>query len=377
MIFTTQAPSSRVEHALGHIDALRGELRFRLHEPRRWTGSLRRMSMARAVRGSNAIEGYEADLGDVLAEGEGERVLDPRSETAQALAGYRAAMTFVLQLAGDSAFVHHPMLWRSLHFMMTSHDLDMRPGRWRAGQVFVTDERTGDRFYEGPEVDIVPALIDELVEATNELDDVHALVRAAMAHLNLVMIHPFKDGNGRMARCLQSLVLAREGILSPVFCSIEEYLGDHTDAYYRVLADVGAGSWHPERDATPWIEFALLAHHRQARQHLVRIRETEQMWERLEHELATSDVPVRAVAALYDAAQGVRVRNATYRTAHEDPLSDQTASRDLRLLVDAGWLEGEGEKRGRSYRASAKLRRLALEVRRGTEPVDAVDPFSS
>ena len=41
------------------------------------------------------------------------------------------------------------------------------------------------------------------------------MTRAAMGHLNLVMIHPFSDGNGRMARALQTLVLAREGILAP------------------------------------------------------------------------------------------------------------------------------------------------------------------
>jgi len=41
-----------------------------------------------------------------------------------------------------------------------------------------------------------------------------------MAHLNLVMIHPFSDGNGRMARCLQTLVLGREGILEPEFSSL-------------------------------------------------------------------------------------------------------------------------------------------------------------
>lgn len=57
-------------------------------------------------------------------------------------------------------------------------------------------------------------------------------IQAGMAHLNLVMIHPFRDGNGRMARCLQSLVLARGGILDPVFISIEEYLGRNTQRYY-------------------------------------------------------------------------------------------------------------------------------------------------
>ena len=68
------------------------------------------------------------------------------------------------------------------------------------------------------------------------------MVRGAMAHLNLTMINPFKDGNGRISRALQTLVLAREGILHPVFCSIEEWLGRVTAEYYAVLAEVGQGN---------------------------------------------------------------------------------------------------------------------------------------
>ena len=80
------------------------------------------------------------------------------------------------------------------------------------------------------------------------------------------MVHPFKDGNGRMARCLRSLVLAREGIpLSPVFLSIEEYLGRNTQAYPEVLAQVGDGEWQPYRESRPWIRFTLTAHLHQAR----------------------------------------------------------------------------------------------------------------
>ena len=60
-----------------------------------------------------------------------------------------------------------------------------------------------------------------------------------MAHLHLAMIHPCRDGNGRLARVVQSLVLAREGILAPQFCSIEEYLGRFTSDYHAVLAEVG------------------------------------------------------------------------------------------------------------------------------------------
>jgi Fic family protein len=54
------------------------------------------------------------------------------------------------------------------------------------------------------------------------------LVRGAMAHLNLVMIHPFRDGNGRMARALQTMVLAQDQVVEPTFSSIEEWLGNNT-----------------------------------------------------------------------------------------------------------------------------------------------------
>ena len=60
-----------------------------------------------------------------------------------------------------------------------------------------------------------------------------------MAHLNLVMIHPFRDGNGRMARALQTMVLAQDQVVEPTFSSIEEWLGNNTQEYYDVLAATG------------------------------------------------------------------------------------------------------------------------------------------
>lgn len=206
-----------------------------------------------------------------------------------------------------------------------------------------------------------------------------ALVRAAMAHLNLVMIHPFRDGNGRMARCLQSLILAREGVLTPVFMSVEEYLGRNTPAYYAVLAQVGQGSWHPENDARPWMRFMLTAHLRQARTLLVRVRESERLWIGLEERAGRHRLPERALIALFDAAMGFRVRNQTYRADVEDStdveLTDATARRDLTRLTELGLLEARGERRGRYYVAGRELRELraAIVQSRGTR--DDSDPF--
>ena len=112
---------------------------------------------------------------------------------------------------------------------MIQHDLRKSPGRWRPGTIFVRNDDKGQVVYEGPDAERVPMLMRELVEQLNSSGGgVPVMVRAAMAHLNLVMVHPFADGNGRMGRCLQTLLLAREGILAPQFCSVEEYLGRNT-----------------------------------------------------------------------------------------------------------------------------------------------------
>lgn len=375
MLFTTPELDAVETDVAAEIDELRRKLSYRLRQPRRWHGLLRRMARARAVRGSNSIEGYHASLDDAVAVGDNIEPLDAAEDTRKALAGYRDAMTYVGQLADDPSPSYSTDLLRSLHFMMMSHDLGARPGQWRIGDIFVRDDEREVVVYRGPDVDEVPGLIDELTSALNDrATGGQGLIRAAMAHLNLVMIHPFRDGNGRMARCLQSLVLAREGVGDPVFGSLEAYLGANTQAYYDVLAAVGGGSWQPHRDARPWIRFVLTAHLRQGRIELRRLRETMLLWDELEHIARELSLPERTLNALAAAGHGLRVRNATYRAMTEG-LSDEAASRDLRRLVDADLLVPEGERRGRVYRAAPRLQELRNSIISARDPAEMANPF--
>ena len=376
-IFAAPELTGVEKQVVQQIADLRENLRSRLHEPRRWFGSLRRVSIARAIQGSNSIEGFTAKLDDAAAVGLGEEPLDTNEETRLALEGYRNAMTYVLQVAGEADFVYSLQLLKSLHFMMTGYDLKSRPGRWRQGAIYVRNEATEQIVYEGPDIDDVPALMGELVNQLNTQDEATVMVRAAMAHLNLVMIHPFRDGNGRMARCLQTLVLAREGLLAPVFSSIEEYLGSNTQAYYDVLAQVGGGTWQPDRDTLPWIRFTLTAHLRQARTVLRRVKETERLWGDLERIAEKHDLPERVLPALYDASIGFRVRRATYRASDKDDLTDQMASRDLHDLVEANLLLPQGEKRGRFYLAGPEIAAARQAIIQSRDPKDDSDPFAA
>jgi Fic family protein len=361
---------------LARTDEVRINLRHALATPKRWTGFLRRNLFARAIQGSNSIEGYNVTFADAVAAAEGDLPLDAEDQTWAAIVGYRNALTYVMQLSDDQHFTLNEELIRALHYMMLSYDPTKHPGRWRPGPIFVRHEPTGDIVYEGPDAELVSKLIHELVEQLQTHDgSVHAIVRAAMAHLNLVMIHPFSDGNGRMGRALQTLVLARGGIIDSTFSSIEEYLGSKTnaEAYYAVLAEVGQGSWHPDRDARPWLRFCLTAHLRQALTVSRRAKETAKLWNELETEIARRKLDERTILALYDAAIGLRVRSARYRANAE--VSNQVASRDLRTLVAHGLLVPKGEKRGRTYVASETL--VALRDRTREPRVPLLDPFAS
>jgi Fic family protein len=371
MLFKTPQLDSLEVYVIEQIEQIRKVFGYSITS-QKWFGNLRRMAYARAMRGSNSIEGYNVSVSGAIAALEGEELIDSDEITWAVLLGWRTAMSYVIQLANDPYFSYSQGLLRSLHYMMMQHDVKKHPGIWRPGPIYVRDEETAKNVYEGPPAEAVNDLIEELIASLNEKNDgSHVLVRAAMSHLNLVMIHPFSDGNGRMSRCLQSLVLAREQILDPRFCSIEEYLGYKQRDYYNILAEVGAGSWHPERDARPWIRFCLTAHYRQA-SNLVRwSRIYKRLWDSLESEIEKKKLPDRVLPALSDAALGYKIRNSSYRK--EADVSLEVAGRDLRELMKSGLLEAKGVKRGRYYVASESLRLLG---RNAHEPFQETDPFA-
>lgn len=380
MVFEFPELGVEEEVALAKIDNLRRELRYYVAERRRWVGSVRRMLAARAIQGSNSIEGYNVSVDDAVAAIEDNDPVDARTEDWHAVTGYRRAMTYVLQLAEDEHFELSAHLIRSLHFMMAEYDLDASPGLWRPGPIWIRNDASGEVVYEGPDADDVPGLVDELVEQLALEEGVPSIVRGAMAHLNLVMVHPFRDGNGRMSRCLQTLVLARDKILAPAWCSIEEYLGANTQRYYEVLGQVGEGQWSPGNDARPWVRFCLEAHYIQAMGVLRRVRESERVWADLEELYKRKrGLPERSIQALFDATLGLRVRNSSYRSALKrfggEEVSNQVATSDLRALVEAGLLKRRGKKRGTYYEADEPLEEIRGRARERRQPIDANSLF--
>lgn len=373
MIYTYPKLEAQDQQVLEMISDLRRELKHQVNSnPVRWTGFLSRNTFARALQGSNSIEGINANLAQAVAIVDDEKPETLEEETERALTCYRTAMTYVLRLHDDPHAQINAQLIRSLHFMMLNYDMTMLPGQWRHGAIRVVREPGNETVYEGPPEDQVPGLIDALVEQMKSDDKVESsTVLAAMAHLNLAMIHPFRDGNGRMARALQTLVLTRNNILSPEFCSIEEWLGFKREAYYAILAETGKGKWNPQRSALPWIRFCLTAHYQQAATIMKRNAMFGRAWDEVEKLRKQHGLPERTEVVMMDATFGYHVKNLRYRT--ENKISDVVASRDLKRMSDLELLMPVGEKRGRHYEAGQLLKEVREKC---ADKSRAADPYA-
>lgn len=372
MLLTRPILGEREKEVITSIHETHEQLRFMLRDAPPWHGYLHRIAFARNVQASTSIEGHNVSLDDVVAAIDGSTSLEASDADWNAVSNYRDATTYVIQLSDDLHFQYSSPLLMSLHFIMMRHDLSAMPGLVRPGRAVVRSKGGPSVLPDDLDYQDVPNLLLELVGGLNENnDDSPAIVQAGMAHLNMMLIHPFKDGNGRMARGLQTLVLARERTLAPAFSGIEEYLGRNIRAYYEALAEVFSGRSNGEGDARPWIRFVLVAHIRQAATLGRRIRESERLWEAIDEQRQHDGLQKRTMGSMYNAATGLQIRRPDHIRYAE--VSERVATSDLKKMVDAGLMRAVGERRGRHYVAANRLRRLRLRTKE--EHVPFSDPF--
>jgi Fic family protein len=375
VLFQPPSPSERELEVIGEIESIRRRLdlpRFRTWPGLPWRSIHDRLLQAakNPALGNLLPEnvGPAADE-EPTAEDDGQSVDDAWAGAP----GYHTALSFVLQLAAAPDFSIDEGTIRALHYMMVGHDPEKAPGRWRRGSISVTHRPSGKLVYTAPQPRLVPGLMAELVASLNANDGVPAFVRAAMAHLNLAAIHPFVDGNGRMARTLHTFVLARDGITAPPFASIDEYLSVYTAEYYRALDEVDHGVWQPERDARPWVRFCLTAHLLQARTLMRTTLEYDLLWGELEREVTRRGLPEHAISALAQAALGGSLTVALY--ASTALVSEREADDALARLVHAGLLVAMRAESDRAYLAADAVKAIYARTR---EPrIPDTDPFAA
>jgi len=353
MLFATPRLGDTAARNLAALDELRAKLNRETHRPAPWMGTLRRLVTATTIAQSTGIEGFHVSDEEALSLVTGAARAGTGETARQAVECYARAMNHVAVMARDPAFRWLDRVILDLHYDACSFQRDQDPGMWRTTPVGVVDGR-GRIVYQAPPAGEVPALMREVVEWLDRGDlDAHVVVRAAMAHLHVVSVHPFRDGNGRVSRIVQSLVLARDGLLTPEFASIEEYLGEHTPAYYEQLQRAHGRTYDPRRDAGDWVAFCIRAHLDQARRRLAQVQEAATRWEQLERVADKRRWPDRFVIGLEQA-----LFDACDRTsyAREADISAGTASSDLRRMVEAGLLVQTGQGPATRYAPSDALR---------------------
>jgi Fic/DOC family len=320
----------------------------------RWTNlALWPAARSATVAGSTAIEGNQltqSQVDEVLA-GIG---ADLRQPDIREVLNYNDALDLANQVALRPDFEWSQELIRRLNAAVMEGLADDERGEYRREAVSVGG------IYSPPEAFRLPALMGDLVAWLRDDNDAHPLIRAGLAHLNVVSIHPWLNGNGRTARVAGSLMLMRCGIGSPELLNIESQIRTSRDRYFAVLQESHGRQYEPhEHSATPWLEyFAEVCVDRLAIRNRVGAAVPADVG-MLVMELSSvaGASPEWALIALSASVGLLR----TSRVADTLELSPGRARAILASMVATGWLEARGERRGRLYAPGPRL--LALPLR--------------
>lgn len=325
-----------IENARGHVDAAR------ILPPAQL--ALRKQSTVESVNSSTRIEGnplerwqVEDALGDREVRASGRAVAEVRNY-ARAWEWVRARQTVADPITTADLLRLHAL---------TIGDLlpAEKSGRLRTGPVWVVDSVDGqdETRYTAPQADRAPELVEELLTWLRTTD-AHPLIRAGLGHAYLAAIHPFADGNGRVARLLARLILGRSGYAFRDSLILEDFYAGDRQAYYAAV-DLGATyEARAQADATDWLTYFL----RGFVTSVARLAEQVAV-------LSATGTPEHPVRVTPDETKLLEfaVREASVSVSEAVALlpgvSRRTVQRTLRALVNAGLLVAVGAARATRY----------------------------
>ncbi len=210
-------------------DAITGDLR------------LRRINRIRTIRGSLAIEGNTLSEEEVSTILDGKRVIAPLREIQEvrnAAKAYDKYPEWNPASEADLLEAHGILMLRLLD----------DPGRYRQGGIAVAGG--GEVHHIGPSPDRVPLLMSNLLSWLVGAAE-HPLIASSIFHYEFEFIHPFEDGNGRMGRLWQSLILTRwKSLFAHV--PVESLIFERQGEYYQAIRESSA-----QGESTPFIHYML------------------------------------------------------------------------------------------------------------------------
>lgn len=220
---------------------------------------LRRQAILRMAHTSTSIEGNKLaqfEVGKVI---EGKAVRAPQKDILEVENYYKA-----LKLLEEMSKLKHEITIEEilkLHKTVTEGLVEKeKVGKFRPSDVYVLDDLGDGREmlrFKAPSAPAVPNLINDLLIYLKESKktDVHPLIRAAILHLEFVSVHPFTDGNGRVARLLTQLQLYRDNWDFRKILVLEDYYNRDRMSYYNAEQAVQGHHYNKGADFTSWLEY--------------------------------------------------------------------------------------------------------------------------
>lgn len=243
---------------------------------------------------SSRIEGTQATLEEVLQQDAGIEQAQSRHADIEEISNYRAAMR-----DAEQALAHRPLslsLIKGVHqrLMQGVRGSDKTPGEFRIDQNWIG--RQGSPMHSARFVPPNPMVLPQALDVwANYLasEDEDPVLQVAIAHAQFEILHPFKDGNGRIGRMLIPLLLFQRKTLSRPMFYLSEYLESHRDQYYDgLLAITDEGNWQG------WLEFFLNAMVVQADTNLTKAKKILELYDELKQRFIKATHSQFAVPAL-------------------------------------------------------------------------------
>lgn len=210
-------------------------------------------ALVRMVHYGTHIEGNELDLSQAERVVMGQNVI-ARERDIQEVLNYRKVVEYLDEWAGEEKKEVTEALLQHLHHLTVAKILPAETaGAYRKTQVVIKSSQTGEVVFRPPVAIVVPGQIDDLLAFINspQSQDIHPVLKSGIVHYEFVRIHPFVDGNGRVARALSTLILFKEGYDIRKFFSLEEYFDSDPAHYYESLQSVEESGG----DLTHWLEY--------------------------------------------------------------------------------------------------------------------------
>jgi len=312
-----------------------------------WEDQFREDAAIRTVHYGTHLEGNDLSLNQAKQVIGGEKVIG-RERDIQEVLNYRQVLDYIDKLSKreEEKAQYSQGELKKIHALTVAKILpESGCGKYRKSKVVVKDSATNQVRFIPPLPIEVPYQLEEFVAWINgnEAMKTHPVLKAGITHYELVRIHPFVDGNGRVARAFATLVLFRQGYDIKRFFSLEEYYDNDALAYYQALQSVSINS-----DLTQWLEyftFGLAMELAKVKEKVESLSLDSKLRNKLGKQITLSSRQIKLVRFLKEhnylsMAQAKKIL---------PMVSDDTVLRDLKDLLIKGIIVREGKTKGVRY----------------------------